>query len=170
MSDPRVIILCGPGAAGKTTVANWLVENAGYSRVRSVTTRPPRTDKDDEYDFISLETYEMLEDTGRLMFPKSFHIGDEVWWYALRREQALDFSGKLVFILDPYSGLRLRTFQGKDSELVFVNADPEVRRRRMESRGDSLKHIRDRIRNDNEMFDKLDKELPHWWSRMVVTG
>ena len=170
MSDPRVIILCGPGAAGKTTVANWLVENAGYSRVRSVTTRPPRSDKDDEYYFVSPGTYEILEGTGETMLPKSFHIGDEVWWYALLRKQALDFENKLVFILDPYAGLRLRTFHGADSELVFVNADQDIRRRRMESRGDSFAHIQDRVRNDNEMFERLDRDLPHWWNRMVVTG
>ena len=53
------MILVGPSAVGKTTVANELVESCGYfSFIRSLTTRPPRGDgNDDEYLYTTREGF-----------------------------------------------------------------------------------------------------------------
>ena len=54
-----VLILVGPSAVGKTTVATEIVEkNPAFSFIRSLTTRPPRGDgRDDEYIYTDREGF-----------------------------------------------------------------------------------------------------------------
>ena len=61
MTKP-MIILVGPSAVGKTTVANLLVEKYPdrFAFVRSVTTRPSRFEGDTEYIYISQSEYDDL--------------------------------------------------------------------------------------------------------------
>ncbi len=68
MTKP-MIILVGPSAVGKTTVANLLVEEfpSRFAFVRSVTTRPCRFEGDTEYIYITKEEYdELLKNDGLL--------------------------------------------------------------------------------------------------------
>ena len=59
MKSRSILILVGPSAVGKTTVANELVRSYGYfSFIRSLTTRPPRGDgNDDEYLYTTREGF-----------------------------------------------------------------------------------------------------------------
>ena len=68
MTKP-MIILVGPSAVGKTTVANLLVEKfpERFAFVRSVTTRPSRFEGDTEYIYITKEEYDnLLQNDGLL--------------------------------------------------------------------------------------------------------
>ena len=55
----QILILAGPSAVGKTTVANELLKgNSDFELVRSVTSRPPRGDgNDSEYIYLSKEDF-----------------------------------------------------------------------------------------------------------------
>ena len=70
MTKP-MIILVGPSAVGKTTVANLLVEKYPdrFAFVRSVTTRPSRFEGDTEYIYIGQEEYdELVKNDGLLEY------------------------------------------------------------------------------------------------------
>ena len=70
MTKP-MIILVGPSAVGKTTVANLLVEKYPdrFAFVRSVTTRPSRFEGDTEYIYINQDEYdELVENDGLLEY------------------------------------------------------------------------------------------------------
>lgn len=58
----KVVIIAGPSAVGKTTVAQYMMEaDSRYELVRSVTSRAPRGDGfDDEYIYESRENFERL--------------------------------------------------------------------------------------------------------------
>ena len=58
----KVVIIAGPSAVGKTTVAQYMMEaDSRYELVRSVTSRAPRGDGfDDEYIYESRENFEKL--------------------------------------------------------------------------------------------------------------
>lgn len=60
MKREYAVIFAGPSGAGKTTVADALIERTGaYSMSRSATTRAPRGDgRDDEYIYFSREEFE----------------------------------------------------------------------------------------------------------------
>ena len=48
--NKALLILVGPSAVGKTTVADEIISRGGFSLIRSLTTRAPRGDgHDDEY-------------------------------------------------------------------------------------------------------------------------
>ena len=58
----KVVIIAGPSAVGKTTVAQYMMEaDSRYELVRSVTSRAPRGDGfDDEYIYETRENFEKL--------------------------------------------------------------------------------------------------------------
>ncbi len=63
-----VLIIAGPSAVGKTTVADILVARGGFSYVRSVTTRARRGDgRDDEYLYVSREEFLEYIEKGRVL-------------------------------------------------------------------------------------------------------
>lgn len=68
MTKP-MIILVGPSAVGKTTVANLLVEKypERFAFVRSVTTRPERFPGDTEYIYVTNEEYNALVENDGLL-------------------------------------------------------------------------------------------------------
>ena len=69
MSMKNVVILAGPSAVGKTTVAHKMLEgNPSYEFVRSVTTRAKRGDVfDGEYIYITREQFEEEIRTGGVL-------------------------------------------------------------------------------------------------------
>lgn len=57
------ILICGPSAAGKDTVANIILTNFNVKRARAFTTRPKRAgESDTEYHFISCEEASQIPD------------------------------------------------------------------------------------------------------------
>ena len=69
MGKPSIIIIAGPSAVGKTTVASKIVSlDPKFEFVRSVTTRPRRGDSfDDEYIYLTREEFEALLPVGGVL-------------------------------------------------------------------------------------------------------
>lgn len=69
MRENCILIIAGPSAIGKTTVAYKMLErDSRYEFVRSVTTRPKRGDKfDAEYIYITHEEFSALVDNGGVL-------------------------------------------------------------------------------------------------------
>ena len=65
----RALVLAGPSAGGKTTVAKALIEkHPEFSLVRSVTSRPPRGDAyDDEYIYVTDGEFQKKIDDGDVL-------------------------------------------------------------------------------------------------------
>ena len=65
----NILIIAGPSAVGKTTVAHRMLElDSRYEFVRSVTTRPCRADQfDNEYIYISIEEFHHLIETAGVL-------------------------------------------------------------------------------------------------------
>lgn len=58
MENKSLLVLVGPSAVGKTTVADEIISRGGFSLIRSLTTRAPRGDgHDDEYIYTDRETF-----------------------------------------------------------------------------------------------------------------
>ncbi len=65
----KLLIIAGPSAVGKTTLAEYILSNnVSFEYVRSATTRPPRADKhDDEYIYYSKEEFLDLQKSGGML-------------------------------------------------------------------------------------------------------
>lgn len=73
-----LLLLGGPSGSGKTTVANILQEKHGFSRLVTVTTRPPREGEKNgvDYYFVSIDEFRSMQATGRcLSRPSMLAIG-----------------------------------------------------------------------------------------------
>ena len=66
---PTLLILVGPSAVGKTTVAERIVkDHPTFSPIRSLTTRPPRGDEhDDEYLYTDKDGFEQALARGEIL-------------------------------------------------------------------------------------------------------
>lgn len=59
MSRNPIVVVTGPSGSGKTTLCNYLVENYGFTKPRTCTTRAPRAEEDqDAYIFMTREEFQ----------------------------------------------------------------------------------------------------------------
>ena len=59
----QLFVIIGMTGAGKSTIARQVCKNLGLARIKTTTTRPKRSDSDNEYLFTTEET--LLKDMGR---------------------------------------------------------------------------------------------------------
>ncbi|MCB9896080.1 MAG: guanylate kinase [Planctomycetes bacterium] len=120
-----LVVLSGPTAVGKTTVARRLVARGGYVQSVSVTTREKRKGEREgvDYRFISVEEFERLRDTNELVEYAEVHGN----WYGTPKQplrDALKAGLACLLVIDVNGGLQMRG-KGYDSELIFL-APPDM--------------------------------------------
>ena len=143
-----MIILIGASASGKTEIAKCLARDYGIKKVTTHTTRAMREGErqDIDYHFVSEKKFLAMEKEGKFVETTLYngnHYGSS------KDEIGLD---KCV-VLDP-EGLK-SFFALKEKTIVsfFLLAPKEIRRKRMEGRGDSPASIAKRLEGDDITFD-----------------
>jgi guanylate kinase len=147
VSQPLIVIVSGPGGAGKGTIVEELVSrDANLWLSRSWTTRPQRDgEPDDAYVFVSRPDFEsriadggFLEWTeflGNLYGSPTPNVGD-----------GLD----IVLEIELHGASQVKV-RHPDAILVFVQPPSrEEQRRRLQGRGDSEEHVLERLRKADE--------------------
>jgi guanylate kinase len=115
-----LVVLSGPTAVGKTTVAERLVSQGGYVRSVSVTTRDLRAGEVDgrDYRFITREEFNRLREANELIEHAEVH-GE---FYGTPKQPVRDAvkAGKAcLLVIDVNGGFQIRG-KGYDSELIFL--------------------------------------------------
>lgn len=72
-----ILILTGPSGSGKSTIANKLCKHYGFTRIRTITTRPKRYASDHEYEFVTTKVFEDLVSVGRITSVRSVPSSSE---------------------------------------------------------------------------------------------
>ena len=144
-----MIVLAGASASGKTEVAKCLAKKYGITKIITTTTRDKRDGEVDkrDYFFVSKERFEEKIKNGDFVEYTIFNGH----YYGSTKDQ---IGNNKVVVIDP-AGLR-SYIALNDPNIVtfFLDADEDIRRERMISRGDHPDKIESRIAHDRIAFKK----------------
>ena len=144
-----MIILIGPSASGKTEVVKYLVNNYGYTKLVTNTTREKRIGEIDgkDYNFITREDF-----LSKLKNNEFFeYVEYNSNFYGTLKK---DITKEKVVILEPkgYQAYRNSSFEGIVS--FYLDTRDDIRFERMLKRGDKEEKIKERIDSDGIVFSR----------------
>lgn len=141
-----MIVLIGASASGKTEVAKCLLNNFGYKKIITTTTREKRVGEEDDvsYHFINKENFLKLKN-------QHAFIEDTVYRDEFYGLQFKDVDSEGVVILEPL-GANVLVDKNFDVFVVYLKTRRSIRKKRMIQRGDSLDSIKKRLKLDSKLF------------------
>lgn len=151
-----MLILVGESASGKSSIEKHLVDNYGYNKIVSYTTRQPRQGEVDgiDYHYISEKEFDNL---------KAINFFAEVgeyngWLYGSAKD---DCTGNKVAVLTPHGLRQLR--KNKDLEICAIYIDVPRRDRLIKilQRGDNIEEAYRRSLSDVGQFDGIADEVEY---------
>ncbi len=149
-----MIVLVGESASGKSSIEKFLVENYGYNKIITYTTRPPRQNEVDgiDYHFISIDKFNELKDQG-FFAETACYRG---WLYGSAKE---DYTDNKIAVLTPH-GLR-QISKIKDINVVsfYINVPRRDRLIKILQRGDNIEEAYRRSLSDVGQFDGIEDEV-----------
>lgn len=143
-----MIILVGASASGKSVVVKKMTELYGIEKVVTYTTRPMRTGEANgiDYHFISKEDF--ISKKEKDFFLETAFYNNNYYGTAFE-----DITSNKALIVEP-SGANVYYDKLKENVfIVYLKASPEIRKKRMIERGDSLEVIEKRMKGDIDYFD-----------------
>lgn len=147
MTEPLIVIVSGPGGAGKGTIVEELVRrDPGLWLSRSWTTRSRRDgESEDAYVFVSRPDFEKrIADSGFLEWTE--FLGNLYGSPTPNVHDSLD----IVLEIELHGASQVKG-RHPDAILVFVQPPSrEEQRRRLQGRGDSEEHVLERLRKAEE--------------------
>lgn len=154
-----MLVLIGKSASGKDRISRELVDKHGYSKIVRYTTRPRRKgEKDgDTYYYISDEEFKHKIDNNFFVEWKSYNTIDGVWYYGTSWEDMENLSNKTVIILPPdrYKEV-IKNIDSKKITSLYIYANNETLKKRLEKRGDNKDEAKRRLEHDNEDFKVVE--------------
>lgn len=148
-----MLVLMGRTASGKTLVQNQLVENNGFKRIITYTTRPMRSNEiaDVTYHYISNEEFLKKVEEGFFAEWKKYNTTDGVWYYGSAKEDYENADENSVIILTP-DGIRDIQKLGYDVTVIYLYVNIASVNKRLAARGDKKEEAERRIKTDISDF------------------
>ncbi len=150
-----VIVIVGESASGKTTAAKAL-EDYGYKRIVSYTSRPPREKETDGLDYFFLSQKEFLELLAENKFAET---GEYRGWYygSLKSDYLKD---NIITVLTPHGLRQIKKSMGEDAVYsVYLEVSRRDRLIKMLERGDDIEECYRRSLSDVGQFDGIEDEV-----------
>ncbi len=147
-----MIILTGISGSGKTTVAK-ILQDHGYKRVVTYTTRPLRTEDGEkdgvDYHFISEEKFLALKAKNFFAETAEYNASFGHCFYGSARIDYTD--GDKVIVLNPF-GVKAIRENGIPGDIFWLDMPEEICRKRLLARGDDPAEVARRAITDREDF------------------
>jgi guanylate kinase len=139
------IIIVGPGGSGKDFLRKKMV-NRGFEYGVSFTSRPPRAGEEEGVDYYYRDEDFFTANSDIFLELQEFNG----WKYGISKGE---FEAKNLFILSP-AGLRsLPDAFRKDSFVIYLNPEEDVRVKRLQERNDADNVERRLIADRKDFFD-----------------
>lgn len=149
-----MIVIIGESSSGKSTLAKYLMDNFGYKKITTYTTRNPRdyeVDGDDYY-FISDQHFEELSKEDYFA-ETAIYNG---WKYGSAKK---DYEDNKVIVLTP-KGFRAIKRSGIDNIYsVYLKVPRKERLIKCLERGDNIEEAYRRNLSDVGQFDGIEDEV-----------
>lgn len=164
-----MLILLGKTCSGKDTIVNKLVEEYGYKKIVTYTTRPMRDGEVDgaTYHFISEEDFLKKHEEGFFLETKMFKVANgDTWFYGCSKESILNSERKDVIILTPngYVDFLKNCKEIVPHKAFYIRSKEHVIRDRLEGRGDFPKEADRRVKSDNYDFRYCENWIRSVWN------
>jgi guanylate kinase len=152
--DNKKLVIIGKGGSGKDYLKQKFI-NKDFLPSVSYTTRPPRTGEINgkDYHFIDHDTFQKMIEEGQFL---EYMIFNTNWYYGTPLSE---FDSKDVFIMTPEGILNIPKEARKNTMIIYLDIDVEIRRERLTLRKDADDANR-RIREDeNQFVNFLDYDI-----------
>lgn len=151
-----MIVLVGESASGKSSIERYLMDNYGYKKIVSYTTRSPRLGEVDgiDYHFISVEEFERLKESD--FFAETAVYND--WNYGTAKEDCTDDK---VAVLTPHGLRQISKIDGINVTSFYINVPRRDRLIKILQRGDNIEEAYRRSLSDVGQFDGIEDEVDY---------
>lgn len=149
-----MIVLVGESASGKSSIERYLVENYGYKKVISYTTRQPREGEVDgiDYHFIDKSQFRRLKEQG-FFAETAVYNG---WYYGTLKKDCTDDK---VAVLTPHGLRQISKIKGINVTSFYINVPRRDRLIKILQRGDNIEESYRRNLSDVGQFDGIEDEV-----------
>ena len=158
----KIIVITGKSSSGKDSLQNYLVSNYDFVNLVSHTTRPPRPNESNGFDyyFINKEDFINMNNKNLFIETREYEVkdsngNDDIWYYGLSKmEYNICNVFNKVVIVDMKGFHELAEYIGRDNcFMLYLYCDDNIRKDRMISRGGmSPEEIDRRFKADEEDF------------------
>lgn len=151
-----MIVLVGESASGKSSIEKYLVDNYGYNKVVSYTTRSPRPNEVDgvDYHFISVEEFNSLKYRG--FFAETAVYNN--WNYGTAKE---DCTNDKVAVVTPHGLRQISKINGINVISFYIKVPRRDRLIKILQRGDNIEEAYRRSLSDVGQFDGIEDEVDY---------
>ena len=154
-----IIVLVGPAGSGKSTLADILAPPTSTARIKSLTTRKPRSYENgqtSDHTFVSDEKFAWYCNFGSIICVREFVMGDNTKVYygidkgAVRKNTESPYK---VVVLDPDGAKELKAAYPDQAKIFYLtNESRDDRIYRLIQRGDDIADIQKRLECDSVDF------------------
>ena len=151
-----MIVLVGESASGKSSIEKNLVDNYGYKKIVSYTTRQPRQGEIDgiDYHYISESQFIKLQKEGYFA-----EVGEYNGWYYCTAKN--DCISDKVAVVTPHGLRQLAKIPNLDIHAFYINVPRRDRLIKILQRGDNIEEAYRRSLSDVGQFDGISDEVDY---------
>lgn len=149
-----MIVLVGESASGKSSIERNLVNNYGFNKVVSYTTREPRQGEVDGVDYHFIDTKKFLELKEQGFFAETAVYNG--WNYGTAKEDCTDDK---VAVLTPHGLRQVSKLEGINVVSFYINVPRRDRLIKILQRGDNIEEAYRRSLSDVGQFDGIADEV-----------